>query len=55
VTVVRQGEADCSGKTYQGLSVWYVPAPGFRGTDRFDWDVYGTNDQSHDSVVIQVR
>jgi hypothetical protein len=31
VSFIREGMPDCTGRTYQGLGVWYVPAPGFRG------------------------
>ncbi len=55
VTFVREGEPDCSGKTYQGLGVWYVPAPGYHGVDQFDWDVVDEKTSSHDTAVVQVR
>jgi hypothetical protein len=29
----RVGAIDCSGKTAQGIAVFYTPAPGYRGTD----------------------
>jgi hypothetical protein len=55
VTFVREGEADCTGKTYQGLGVWYVPAAGFRGIDQFDWDVIGSGRPSHDTAIVEVK
>lgn len=54
VTAIREGETDCSGRTYPGIGIWYTPAPGFHGTDGFAWDVVGTR-VSHDSAVIEVR
>jgi hypothetical protein len=55
VDQIREGEADCTGKTYTGTSLRYAPTAGFHGTDRFDWNVYGTSEISHDSVVVEVR
>jgi hypothetical protein len=55
VTFVREGEADCTGKTYMGLGVWYVPSPGFRGVDQFDWDVIDSSSTSHDTAIVEVR
>src|SRR5664279_5667137 len=33
------GGGHCEGTTLQGVRVYYVPAPGFSGTDRFSIDV----------------
>jgi hypothetical protein len=55
VRQIRDGEADCTGYTYPGTAVWYVSAPGFHGTDRFDWEIYGENGNSHDTAVIDVK
>jgi hypothetical protein len=55
VTFIRVGEPDCTGQTYQGLGVWYAPAPGYHGIDQFDWDVIDANSSSHDTVVVEVK
>ncbi len=55
VSVIREGAPDCMGRTYQGVGVWYVPAPGFRGADQFDYSVINPNSSSHDTVVVDVR
>ena len=44
-----------SRQTYQGLGVWYAPAPGYHGVDQFDWDVIDANSLSHDTVVVEVK
>ena len=38
VSVIREGAPNCTGHTYPGIGVWYVPAPGFRGADQFDYN-----------------
>jgi hypothetical protein len=55
VAFIREGQPDCTGRTYQGLGVWYVPAPGFRGVDTFDWDVLDVRGTSHDTAVVEVK
>ncbi len=55
VSVIREGAPDCTGRTYPGIGVWYVPAPGFRGADQFDYSVVKPNSSSHDTVVVVVR
>lgn len=55
VRFVRSGEPDCTGKTFPGLSVWYVPDAGFRGTDKFDAKIIGTSKFSHDTYIIDVK
>ncbi len=55
VTFIREGEPDCTGHTYQGVGVWYVPAPGYHGVDQFDWDVLDADRTAHDTVVVQVK
>jgi hypothetical protein len=55
VTNIREGAADCTGNTYQGLSIWYLPSPGFRGIDQFDWDVTDSKTTSHDTAVVEVK
>jgi len=54
VTFIREGEPDCTGHTYEGLGVWYVPDPGYHGVDQFGWDVI-SDKTSHDAVVVQVK
>ena len=55
VTVVREGAADCTGKTYPGIRIVYSPTPGYRGIDTFSWDVVGHPDFSHDSAIVDVK
>jgi hypothetical protein len=55
VRFVRAGEPDCTGKVFPGLSVWYTPAPGFHGTDKFDANISGQNTISHDTYIIDVK
>ena len=55
VSVIREGAPDCTGRTYPGIGIWYVPAPGFRGADQFDYSVISANSSSHDTVVVDVR
>ena len=55
VSVIREGSPDCTGRTYPGIGVWYVPAPGFRGADQFDYNVVSLNSSSHDTVIVDVR
>lgn len=33
------GNKNCAGTTLAGVRVWYVPAAGFTGVDRFSFDV----------------
>ena len=54
-TQVREGWVDCTGKTYPGIAIWYLPAADFHGVDQFDWDVIGLSTLSHDAVVVQVK
>jgi hypothetical protein len=55
VSVIRAGEPDCMGHTYQGVGVWYRPAAGFKGVDQFDWDIIGSGNASHDTAIIEVK
>ncbi len=55
VSVLREDSSDCAGKTYDGVAVWYVPAPGFRGIDTFDYQVINETSLSHDTAVVDVR
>jgi hypothetical protein len=52
---IREGEPDCTGHVFLGLAVWYVPEPGFRGTDRFDYLIVGLSALSHDTVIVEVK
>lgn len=51
----RFGAPDCSGKTMPGLAIWYTPSPGFRGADRFGYDVTFSNGVAHDTAAIEVK
>jgi hypothetical protein len=56
VRFVRQGAPDCTGKVIPGLGVWYIPAPGFHGADKFDANITpGENGTSHDIYIIDVK
>ncbi len=55
VSVIREGAPNCTGQTYPGVGVWYVPAPGFHGADQFDYNVVNPNSLSHDTVVVDVH
>jgi hypothetical protein len=53
---VREGtSAACVGMTVPGIHVWYTPAPGYHGTDRFDWNVISRGGTFHDTAVVEVR
>jgi hypothetical protein len=53
---VREGtSAACVGMTVPGIHVWYTPAPGYHGTDQFDWNVISPAGTFHDTAVIEVR
>lgn len=50
------GAGDCQGKTLRGVNVFYVPAPGFTGTDRFALDVgYSAGRKVRAEVEVVVR
>ena len=55
VANVREGSPDCTGRTYQGISVWYLPSAGFLGVDQFDWDVTDSKATSHDTAIVEVK
>jgi len=55
VTFLREGMPDCVGKTYNGLGVWYVSAPGFRGVDQFSWLVIDSTIVPHDKTIVEVQ
>jgi hypothetical protein len=53
---VREGMSGaCAGMTVPGIHVWYTPAPGYHGTDQFDWNVISRGGTFHDTAVIEVR
>ncbi len=54
-TSISEGASDCRGQTYPGIGVWYVPEPGFHGTDRFDWDVMRERSVSRDTAIVSVK
>jgi hypothetical protein len=50
------GAGQCAGTTLRGVQVFYVPAPGFVGTDRFALDVgYSVGRTVRADVEIDVR
>lgn len=50
------GAGQCAGTTLPGVQVFYVPAPGFTGTDRFSFDVvYSLGRTVRAEVEIRVR
>lgn len=51
----RFGATDCSGRLLSGLGIWFVPEPGFSGSDQFDYDVQFTNGVAHDTAMIEVK
>ena len=50
------GVTNCAGTTLPGVNVFYVPAPGFAGTDRFKLDVgYSSGRTVRAEVEVVVR
>ena len=50
------GGGHCEGTTLHGVNVYYVPAPGFTGTDRFSLDVgYSSGRNVRAEVEVAVR
>lgn len=50
------GGGHCEGTTLHGVQVFYAPAPGFVGTDRFSLDVgYSRGRTVRAEVEVQVR
>jgi len=50
------GGGHCEGTTLQGVNVFYVPAPGFKGIDRFSLDVgYSLQRTVRAEVEVAVR
>jgi hypothetical protein len=55
VRFVREGGPDCTGHIIPGTRVIYVPQPGYRGPDRFEYDVLEMRTSRHDTAIIDVR
>ncbi len=52
----RVGAASCVGVAMPSVGVYYVPRPGFKGTDRFQLEIrYGRGSPVIDEGVIEVR
>jgi len=52
----RVGAASCVGVAMPSVGVYYVPKPGFKGTDTFRLEIrYGTGAPLIDEGVIEVR
>ena len=49
------GGGNCQGTTLQGVNVFYVPSPGFTGSDRFSLDVRYTRRTVRAQVEVKVR
>ena len=49
------GGGHCEGTTLQGVNVFYVPAPGYRGSDRFSLDIGYTRRTLRVEVEVEVR
>jgi hypothetical protein len=50
------GGGHCEGTTLRGVQVFYIPAPGFTGTDRFALDVgYSRGRTVRAEVEVRVR
>jgi hypothetical protein len=49
------GGGNCVGTTLQGVNVYYVPAAGFTGSDRFSLDVGYTRRNLRAEVEVTVR
>jgi hypothetical protein len=50
----RLGSVDCTGKRFDGISLWYQPDPGYTGTDQLRFDAFFSNGIVHDTAIIQV-
>ncbi len=55
ITTVLPGGNDCRGKSAPGIAVWYTPAAGFKGQERFDYQVTYGSLSRHDTIVVDVR
>ncbi len=52
----RVGATACAGVALPSVGVYYVPRPGFKGTDRFQLEIrYGRGSPVIDEGVIEVR
>ena len=53
---VREGGSQaCLGVTMPGTTVAYTSAPGFQGTDTFDYTITSLNGIFHDTAVLDVQ
>jgi hypothetical protein len=55
ILVKESRSGDCVGYTFPGVNIWYTPAAGFSGADRFDYDVFFTKDTRHNTATIDVK
>ena len=55
VKVLRTGAGNCSGRTYDGMAVYYTPSAGFHGTDTFDWTETAGPRPYHDTGIVLVK
>jgi hypothetical protein len=51
----RLGTIDCTGKILQGVGVYYMPQPGFRGDDQVELTVPSGNGTMKDVIAIKVN
>lgn len=51
----RTGTIDCTGKTMQGVAVYYMPQAGFRGHDQVQLQVPSGNGTMSDTIGIDVN
>jgi hypothetical protein len=49
------GGVHCEGTKLQGVNVFYVPAPGYRGSDRFSLDIGYSRRTLRVEVDVEVR
>jgi hypothetical protein len=55
-SVVREfRQTDCTGHTIPGTAVFYLPEPGFHGSDRFKLVVALRNRTQVDTVIVDVQ
>jgi hypothetical protein len=53
-TPPRAGKTDCRGRELPSNDIWYTPAPGYHGTDQFDYNVTLSDRTLHDRAVVDV-
>jgi hypothetical protein len=53
--VSESRSGNCVGYTLPGIAVWYAPEPGFVGSDRFDYDVFFTASELHETATVDVQ